>query len=168
MKMNAIGHLVKTDPLKPNLVRRPVLRSFSVGGSLGEGGFKRDTLLLCGALLRATFAGTTTLKSLRPLRIKKAEARTTSAFFRDSLCKRIYFMFIKNLQPSQKPKLYQKKRPIISFLIIHLLLVFASFFSDFFQIFTDFYSSFPPFSRPIGRGTPFFALRSRFFHPQLF
>ena len=47
-------------PIKPNLVRRLVQRlvrrsfsedgSFSEVGSLGEGGFKRDTLLLCGAL----------------------------------------------------------------------------------------------------------------------
>jgi hypothetical protein len=55
----------KTNPIKPNLVRRPVRRlvrrsfsevgSFSEDGSLGEGGFKRDTLLLCGALsLRRT------------------------------------------------------------------------------------------------------------------
>ena len=41
-----------TNPIKPNLVRH----------SLGEGGFKRDTLLLCGVLLRTSFAGMTILK----------------------------------------------------------------------------------------------------------
>ena len=33
--------LCKTNPIKPNLVRCPVRRSFSEDGSLGEGGFKR-------------------------------------------------------------------------------------------------------------------------------
>jgi len=37
-----------TNPIKPNLVRRLVRRSFSEVGSLGEAGFKPDTLLLCG------------------------------------------------------------------------------------------------------------------------
>jgi hypothetical protein len=46
MKMNASAHAPKTKPINPNLVRRLlrrpvrrlVLRSFSVGGSLGEDG----------------------------------------------------------------------------------------------------------------------------------
>jgi len=35
-----------SNPIKPNLVRRPVRRSFSEDGSLGEGGFKPSAFIL--------------------------------------------------------------------------------------------------------------------------
>ena len=52
MKINHFAPAGDINPIKPNLVRH----------SLGEGGFKRDTLLLCGVLLRTSFAGATTFR----------------------------------------------------------------------------------------------------------
>jgi len=54
MKILPIGHLVKTNPNKPNLVRRPVRRSFSEVGSLGEGGFKPSAPYSGQTILQAT------------------------------------------------------------------------------------------------------------------
>ena len=45
MKIIYAPDCCKTNPIKPNLVRRPVRRSFSEDGSLGEGGFKPSTSL---------------------------------------------------------------------------------------------------------------------------
>ena len=46
--------LCKTNPIKPNLVRCPVRRSFSEDGSLGEGGFKRGS---SAAILQLCYGG---------------------------------------------------------------------------------------------------------------
>ena len=119
---------------------------------------KRDILLLCGALLRTIFAGMTTLKSLRPLRIKKAEARTTSAFFRDSLCKRIYFKFIKkSTTVSETKTLSEEKTYYFTFDYTPsagFCKLFFKFFSNFFEFLQIFTALFRLFSCLIGRFTP--------------
>ncbi len=77
-RLRTPGKQTQTNPIypyrrgiKPNLVRRLVHRSFSEDGSISEGGFKRDTLLLCGALLRAGLLRTFDLENVYPERSRK-------------------------------------------------------------------------------------------------